>query len=428
MLPRGSVFLLFKNFRHAILNVLLILDVMSSAADSALGLDIACLGKSNLGKIRTKDLVNKNCKECDGLNYLTGSGAKSKSLACHTESNARLRKKGDTEVLGGVFVTVGHTRADACAEVLTNASECDVDNTDKNEDRVCKYGEIKLCTADNEEENEQGSCPLIRSVHKILREITDVAEYCTEHHACKKRRECDVKRANGEADAGNSNGSHYEGNRYGHTLGVGVEVSLTYGEEDTHNSTECDGKNNLENGVYKHRYEIYNTGVNRLCNTEGNCKYNKTYRVVKSNYGEQEVGERSLSLILLYNHEGCGGSGSGRYCAENDCRGQREYVVAYDKGEENKHYVYNDAGENSLEDTDDSSLTADLLKLRNSELVTNSKSDEAKCKVTEDLVVVRSVVGGIKADAESSEKEGADEDTRDKICGNSGKSEKLYNS
>ena len=207
-----------------------------------------------------------------------------------------------------------------------------------------------------------------------------------------------------------------------------MEVSLTYGEEDTHNSTECDGKNNLENGVNKHRYEIYNTGVNRLCNAEGNCKYNKTYRVVKSNYGEQEVCKRSLSLILLYNHKGCGGSGSGRYCTENDCRGQREYVVAYDEGEANKHYIYNDAGENSLEDTDDSSLTADLLKLGNSELVTDSKSDEAKCKVAEDLVVVRSVVGGIKSDAESSEKEGADEDTRDKICGNSGKSEKLYNS
>ena len=194
--------------------MLLILDVMSSAADSALGLDIACLGKSNLGKIRTKDLVNKNCKECDRLNHLAGSSTKSESLACHTESNTRLRKKGYTKVLGGVFITVGHTRADACAEVLTNASERDVDNTDKNEDTVGEYGEVKLCAADNEEEHEKRSSPLIRSVHKILREVTDVAEYGTEHHACKKRRECDVKGTNGEADAGNSNGSHYEGNRY----------------------------------------------------------------------------------------------------------------------------------------------------------------------------------------------------------------------
>ena len=194
--------------------MLLILNVMSSAADSALGLDIACLGKSNLGKVRTKDLVNKNCKECDRLNYLAGGCAERKRLACHTESNTSLGKKGDTKVLGGVFITVGHTRADACAEVLTNASERDVDNADKNEDRVCKYGEVELCATDNEEEHEKRSCPLIRSVHMILGEVTDVAEYGTEHHACKKRRECDVKGTNGEADAGNSNGSHYEGNRY----------------------------------------------------------------------------------------------------------------------------------------------------------------------------------------------------------------------
>ena len=408
--------------------VLLIFNVKSSAADSTLGLDVACLGECDLGKIRTKDLVDKNRKECDGLYNLTGGCAKCKSLARHTESNARLRKKGYAKVLGGVLITVGHTRADACAEILTNASERDVDNADKNEDAVSEYGEVELCTADNEEEHEKGRCPLVRSVHKILGEVTDVAENSTEHHTSEQGRECDVNRTYVDADAGDSNGSHYEGNGDSHTLGVGVEVSLTYCEEYAHDRTECDRKHNLENGIDKHGNNVNDTGVNGLGDAEGNREYDKTYRVVKSNYGKEEVGERALCLILLYNHESCGRSGRGSYCAENDSGGKGKHVIANDEGEGDENDIHNDAGEERLEDTDDGSLAADLLELGNSELVTDRKGDEAKSEVAKDLVVVRGVVGGVKADAKSSEKEGSDEDARNEICGNGGKSKELYNS
>ena len=53
--------------RRCILVMLLVLDVMSSAADSALGLDVACLSKRNLGKEGTEDLIDKNGKEGDQL-------------------------------------------------------------------------------------------------------------------------------------------------------------------------------------------------------------------------------------------------------------------------------------------------------------------------------------------------------------------------
>ena len=231
-----------------------------------------------------------------------------------------------------------------------------------------------------------------------------------------------------DADAGDGNGSHYEGNGNRHTLGVGVEVSLTYSEEHTHNSAESDGKHNLENGIDKHGNNVNDTGVNGLSDTEGNRENDKTYRVVKSNYGKEEVGERTLSLILLYNHEGCRGSGCSSYCTEYDSGGKGEHVIANTKGEGDENDIHNDAGEESLEDTDNGSLAADLLKLRDSELVTDRKGDEAESEIAEDLVVVRFVVDIIKADTEFSKEEGADKNARDKVCSNSGESEKLYNS
>ena len=222
------------------------------------------------------------------------------------------------------------------------------------------------------------------------------------------------------AETGDSYGSHYE--RYGnsHSLGAGVEELLTKGEEISHYCTENDGENNLEKRIYYHGYEIEGADADRLSNSEGNRKYNETYRIVKSNDRKEEIGESALRLILSYNHEGCGRCGCGSYCAENDCGGEGEYLLTENKGKADKHDIHHDCGEECLEDTDYGSLLSYLLKLRESELVTDSKGDEAKCEIAKDLILLGRVVSVIEAYAESSKEEGADKHACDEVSCNSG--------
>ena len=408
--------------------MLLVLLVVSSSADSFLGLDIASLGERDLCKEGTEDLIDKNREEGYALHDLAGRRAEGERLASHTESNTRLGEKSDAEILTGLFVTVSKLGTDACAVILTDRTECDVHKTDKHEDAVGEYGEIELCTADYEEEHEKRCGPLIRSVHEILGEVTDVAEDSTEHHTCKERGKRDMYRSDVELYTGDSNGSHYECNRNSHTLGVGVEVLLTLGKEHAHNCAEHDGKYNLKKRVYNHGYDIHNAGVDRLGNAEGYREDNKTNRVVKSNDGQEEVCERPLRLILLYNHQSCGRSGSGSNCAENDSRREGEHLLTYDEGEHDENDINDNAGEQCLEDTDHGRLASDLLKLGESELITYRKGNKAECEVTEDLVVLGRVVGRVKADAELSEEERADKHTRNKVCSNGGETNLLCQS
>ena len=65
-----------------------------------------------------------------------------------------------------------------------------------NAPRVGKNGKIKLCAAENEEEDEERRGPTVKSVHKLFREITDIAEDSAEHHAAEKRGERDVNSTN----------------------------------------------------------------------------------------------------------------------------------------------------------------------------------------------------------------------------------------
>jgi large subunit ribosomal protein L36 len=69
----------------------------------ALGLDLSCLLKSDLCKHRTYKLIDKNGEKNDVTNE-NAVFTERKSVKRHTESNARLGKKGDTEVIcNGLF-------------------------------------------------------------------------------------------------------------------------------------------------------------------------------------------------------------------------------------------------------------------------------------------------------------------------------------
>ena len=92
-----------------------------------------------------------------------------------------------------------------------------------------------------------------------------------------------------------------------------------------------------------------------------------------------------------------------------------------------KHTVNKQGGYNRLQNTDDGCLLTNLFKLGKSELVTDCERNEAKCKVAKDTEALNLLKRG-KADtgdAKQTKAERTDNDTRNKVCGNGGKINKL---
>ena len=131
--------------------------VLCSRALLFLGLDVACLGERDLGKHRTKQLVNKHGEE----GYVSDDGRDIRKIACedslgfhsHAKCNAGLGKKGYAEVFYDIVVTLHSLGGGVCAEVLTNGARDDIHNADKDYPTVFEHRKLKLCTAQNKEKN-----------------------------------------------------------------------------------------------------------------------------------------------------------------------------------------------------------------------------------------------------------------------------------
>ena len=384
-----------------------------SCRDLALGTDVACTGECNLGKEGSNKLVDKHRKEGDAC-Y---DGVL--RLKRHAECNSRLGKKGYTEILDSLLVTAHEACAYACTEVFARRAGKDINYTDKDNHALLEYAEVKLCTAYYEEENKYGSSPSVGSVHKLLGKVAYVAEHGTEHHTGKERGEADVNSADGGGKRGKSNREHYEGNRNRHTLASGVEEALHIGEQNSHNKAECKREHYLKERLKDDLKELYRLGAERARYTEGNSEHNKSDRIVDCNDGKKEVGELTLCLILLYYHKGSGRSGSSSYGTEYKSGRERKLICTDDKVQSDKECINNNRSENSLEDTDNGSLLSYLFKSRDTELVTHRKGDEAESDLRDEAeaLYLREIVEAESLNAECTEAEGADNNSRNKICG-----------
>ena len=390
-----------------------------SCAGLAFFLDIACFGEADLGEEGTDDFINENGKECD-IAYDIAFNAKLFGFDSHTERNACLGEEGDTEIFYDVGITFCGSCADARTEVFTEGTSCDISDTDNNNGNAGEYGEIEFRAADNEEEDEDRSGPSVCSFHKFFGEVTDVAEYGTEHHTSEKRGEADMDAANVELEARDCNGHENERNGNCHTFGSGVEELLAECEEKTHDEAERERKYNLENGFKNDGEHVYGTGVDGFCDTEGDREYNETDSVVKRNDGEEDVGQRTLCLILTNDHECCCGSGCGCNGTENDRCGKGK-MLRHSEMESDENDVYDKACEDCLEDTDDGSLFTDLLELSETEFVTDRECDEAERYVGNDAEACKLIVGDTDTgDIKCAEEKRSDQDTCDEVSCNCG--------
>ena len=169
-----------------------------TGARSPFGVDFACFGKGNFGEKGADEFVDKDGEQGDVQDDISIQFCAwcTRDDIRHTQRNARLGKKGDTEILDDILVAFRHSRTCASTRALTDRAEDDIHNAYQDEDRVLENFKVKVCAADDEEDGEQGCCPSIHTFHKMFGEVTDIAENRAEHHTGKKGGEGNMQVAN----------------------------------------------------------------------------------------------------------------------------------------------------------------------------------------------------------------------------------------
>jgi len=296
-----------------------------TGADSALGLDVTRLCEGDLGEEGADDLVNEDGEE----GYALDDGALGAKLHClrrHTKCDACLRKEGDAEILDDIVVTARHLRAYKCAEDLAQRAGGDIRDTDYYYTDAGEDGKVELCSAENEEEDEQGRRPAVYSVHKLLGEVAGVAEHRAEHHTNEKRGEADMysECLDLKLEGRKRDGHHNEGNRDGKALRARMEESLDKGEDKSHNEAERKREDDLKDGLENDLKYIRAAVGKRLCDAEGYREEHESHRIIKRDDGKEDVCYGALCLILTDDHKRRCRSGGGGDRAKDDRGGKRE--------------------------------------------------------------------------------------------------------
>ena len=123
----------------------------------------------------------------EGLSCIICSRMEKCLRRAHAAPFPCLREKCNAEIFTNVRFTSCCLCTHECAEILTEATEQNINKTNYNYRPACKYRQFKLCTAYYKEECKQRACPLIRLFHKVMGKRTDITEHGSEHHTYKQR-------------------------------------------------------------------------------------------------------------------------------------------------------------------------------------------------------------------------------------------------
>ena len=116
--------------------------------------NIACLGQCPLGHNGTDDLVDEDGEkyyEGNDACYLSAENSVTFDGAYHTQRDTCLWKERNTEIFDDVGGAFGHLCRAHSAEIFTDTTGNYVNYADEDEQRLCKYVEVELSTAEDEE-------------------------------------------------------------------------------------------------------------------------------------------------------------------------------------------------------------------------------------------------------------------------------------
>ena len=382
--------------------------------------DFTGLFERDAGQQRTDKFIDENGKQSNAADDNAGF-AERKGSQRHTEGNAGLRKERDAEVLLDGRLGLHELRGDVRTDNLTGRAEEDVNHADEDDCPVAEDGELEVGTADNEEQHHDRTRPAVHTLHKFFGEITEVAEDGTHHHADEERGEFDGHGAEVEFRHGQRNREENVSDGNGHTLAAGVEELFGEVKQQADQRTENQGCNNFHQRIYNNGDDIKRAVFQSLGNPEGDRKHDQTDHVVERNDGKEHLGQRAVRLVLLDDHERCGGSRSRSDRTERNGAGQRE-LVGHDEVKQDQRDVHEDRRNDCLEDRNHNRLAADVLEFRKTELVAHRHRDKAESRFGNDRVG-RNVLMRDKTksgNTELSETVRTDQNPGNQICGDGG--------
>lgn len=101
-----------------------------------------------------------------------------------------------------------------------------------------------------------GAGPLVCPRHHILREMTDITENGTQHHADKKRREADMDSSYIKLYHGKRNRQKYKGDHNGKTFAVRLEIFFCNRKKPSHNGSQKKRQDHFNQRLYQDRGDI----------------------------------------------------------------------------------------------------------------------------------------------------------------------------
>ena len=278
-----------------------VFGVFVTGADLAFGIDFAGFGEGDFGEQGADELVDEDGEQGDVGNERAACG-QAHRLHCHTEGDARLRKEGDAEVFDDVLVAFHESGTQRRAEVFAYATAQNVRRADEDDEAACKHGEFELRARDDEEEYEQRRRPAVYPIHEFFGEVAHVAKDGAEHHTHEQGGKFDVNALYGELDHGQADRQKDKGYGDGKALGTGVEKAFAKAEQHTHGKAERKGEHHFEQGLYRYGDGADAARAEGFGDAERDGEQYEPHRIVKSDDGEQGLGDGAFGFVLTNDH------------------------------------------------------------------------------------------------------------------------------
>ena len=200
-----------------------------------------------------------------------------------------------------------------------------------------------------------------------------------------QQREAAASAGDLELGHGQTHRQQHERHRKAHALGAGVEVDFQQVEQITGGCAQREGEQDLQQRLQNDADRVDAALLQCICHAVGSGEQHQTHGVIDGDHHQQQLCQRTGSLVLLDHHQGGGGSCGRCNGAQRDGRGQRDDVRA-DEMQHDEGNIHQRRCDDGLRDAHGEGLTAHPLQGAEPEFVADDEGDEAQRHLRDDAV------------------------------------------
>ena len=156
-----------------------------------------------------------------------------------------------------------------------------------------------------------------------------------------------------------------------------MKEDLQLGQQPACGGTQCQRRNDLQQGVEQNGDQIQLAADQRFGNAEADRKHDQAHCVIQCDDGQKKIGHRTLCFILAYYHQRGGRRSSRRNGAQGN-RLSRRQLFRQQHVDRQQCGIHQQSGGQGLNNADDGSLVTRGLQVLQTELISDGKGDEAQ--------------------------------------------------